>query len=201
MDKSEASARDRSRAEGCRPDGHEDPGCGDDGARFGQLAAYPAVLEARARELKPGALSSSRQPGACVVVLDTNVVLDLYFWKDAQCRRLAEDLREGLAAPVTSAACLEELADVVSRPAFGLSAEEQLTLVRAYAQRCSIVAPQVEAPVRCRDADDQKFLEAACAAHADILYTKDKLLARAARRLSGLGLIVRTPSQGEAEPA
>ena len=151
--------------------------------------------------MKPGALSSSRQPGACVVVLDTNVVLDLYFWKDAQCRRLAEDLREGLAAPVTSAACLEELADVVSRPAFGLSAEEQLTLVRAYAQRCSIVAPQAEAPVRCRDADDQKFLEAACAAHADILYTKDKLLARAARRLSGMGLIVRTPSQREAEPA
>ena len=44
--------------------------------------------------------------------------------------------------------------------------------------------PQRAGLPRCRDPDDQKFLEAALAAHADYLITKDRALLYFARRRS-----------------
>jgi predicted nucleic acid-binding protein len=44
--------------------------------------------------------------------------------------------------------------------------------------------PQRAGLPRCRDPDDQKFLEAALAAHADFLITKDRALLHVARRRS-----------------
>ena len=51
---------------------------------------------------------------------------------------------------------------------------------------------------RCRDPDDQKFLEAAAAARADALITKDEALLELARRKTKLPFRILTP-QGFAE--
>jgi len=50
-----------------------------------------------------------------------------------------------------------------------------------------------EALPTCRDPDDQKFLEAALAARADVLVTKDRELLRLARQRSRLPFRILTP--------
>ena len=185
-------------------------------ARFFVLAAWPAVVAARERALDVETMKASLADAASraheneqplTAVLDTNVVLDLYYWKDAHCEALAQDLAAGRLIAVTSVACLEELADVLSRPHFGLSEGEQLAALQAYAEAARIVAMNASlnpastpasiecpCPARCRDKDDQKFLDLAYALGADLLFTKDKLVRRAAKKLARFGLRTLSPA-------
>lgn len=185
-------------------------------ARFFVLAAWPAVVDARERALDVETMKASLAAAASraheneqplTAVLDTNVVLDLYYWKDAHCEALAQDLAAGRLIAVTSVACLEELADVLSRPHFGLSEGEQLAALQAYAEAARIVSMNASlnpastpasiecpCPARCRDKDDQKFLDLAYALGADLLFTKDKLVRRAAKKLVRFGLRTLSPA-------
>lgn len=185
-------------------------------ARFLALSAWPAVVDARERALDVETMKASLAAAASraheneqplTAVLDTNVVLDLYYWKDAHCEALAQDLAAGRLIAVTSVACLEELADVLSRPHFGLSEGEQLAALQAYAEAARIVAMNASlnpastpasiecpCPARCRDKDDQKFLDLAYALGADLLFTKDKLVRRAAKKLARFGLRTLSPA-------
>jgi predicted nucleic acid-binding protein len=52
--------------------------------------------------------------------------------------------------------------------------------------------PQVQLP-QCRDPDDQKFLEAALAARADFLVTRDQALLELARRVRQFRIL--TPAE------
>lgn len=181
-------------------------------ARFLALSAWPAVVAARERALDVETMKASLAAAASraheneqplTAVLDTNVVLDLYYWKDAHCEALAQDLAAGRLIAVTSLACLEELADVLSRPHFGLSEGEQLAALQAYAKAARIVAMNASlnpasiecpCPARCRDKDDQKFLDLAYAVGAELLFTKDKLVRRAAKKLARFGLRTLSPA-------
>lgn len=49
-------------------------------------------------------------------------------------------------------------------------------------------------PARCRDKDDQKFLDLAYAVGAELLFTKDKLVRRAAKKLARFGLRTLSPA-------
>ncbi len=184
-------------------------------ARFALLAGRCVIERVRCSEKDRHALFAGRalpdadQPQAAretaqeeaksdalpVVVLDTNVVLDIFYWKDAQSLALSEALQMGRMRVVTNAACLEEFADVLSRPAFGLSSEEQIAFLERYAHFCTAVDVDLAAPVTCRDADDQKFLDLAYSVAADMLVTKDKLLKKAAKRLARFGVRVCAPPQ------
>jgi predicted nucleic acid-binding protein len=46
----------------------------------------------------------------------------------------------------------------------------------------------------CTDPDDQKFLDAAFSAAADLLLTRDKALLKLARRAEAAGLLIRRPA-------
>jgi putative PIN family toxin of toxin-antitoxin system len=134
------------------------------------------------------------------LVLDTNVVLDLLHFRDAAALPLLTALQAGQAVAFRSAACLEELARVLAYPEFRLGEDGRRGILDAYlglTQHCEVVADA--ALPRCRDADDQKFLELARAARADILVTKDKALLEMARRKHRLsGLRIMAPAQAEA---
>ncbi|MFC5302762.1 putative toxin-antitoxin system toxin component, PIN family [Azospira restricta] len=119
------------------------------------------------------------------LVLDTNVVLDLLFWRDPRCAALAEALAAGRAHCVTDDACLAELERVLAYPQFALDEAAQRTLHAQYRALAEGVAAAgagepAELP-RCRDADDQKFLELAARAGAELLLTRDRELLRLAR--------------------
>ncbi|MBN9683651.1 putative toxin-antitoxin system toxin component, PIN family [Corallococcus sp. NCSPR001] len=110
------------------------------------------------------------------VVLDTNVVLDVFVFDDVFTRPLARALRSGALTAWADRHTLKELALVLAYPSFKLTADAQRTVRDAYGALVR-VADGEGAPVElppCRDRDDQKFLELAARAGASWLVSKDQ---------------------------
>ncbi|GAB3789870.1 PIN domain-containing protein [Dyella agri] len=135
------------------------------------------------------------------LVLDINVCLDLFVFGDAQCAALREALHTGAVEAVTDASCRAEWLAVLAYPQLALDAPRQAAAVAAFdAQlhqllatgRCSLAdAPKLP---RCRDPDDQKFLELAQACGAQWLLSRDReLLKLAGRTRRGHGFGILTP--------
>ena len=132
--------------------------------------------------------------GASVtLVLDTNVVLDLFVYEDPATvplrAALAEPHTRWLATPVMR----EELRRVLAYPqvvkrlaARALTAEAVLASFDARAQPVDL-APK--APYTCKDTDDQQFIDLAVA-HTAVLLSKDKAVLCMAKRLATLGVAV-----------
>ena len=127
------------------------------------------------------------------LVLDTNAWLDLLLFADARCLPLQAALDQGAAIVLTDQACRAEWHRVLGYPALRLSDSHAKQLRDRY----DALAVQVDAPVRpqpwptlprCKDADDQKFLELACAGHASALLTRDDALLSLGRRTLRAGL-------------
>lgn len=126
-------------------------------------------------------------PGQPLVVLDTNVVLDLLHFHDPGVAAVDAAIRSGAVQVVTDAACLEELRRVLAYPAFGLGEDERVSLHASYAVFAKVAAhgdvPALAAP-RCSDADDQKFIDLALRCGARFLISKDKAVLRLGRRFA-----------------
>lgn len=129
------------------------------------------------------------------LVLDTNVALDLVFWRDPAVAGLEAAVAAGAVRLLSNARCLGELRHVLQRPPFDRHADPE-ALFERFSALCEVVAPAVPdaepALPRCKDPADQKFLELARAARADLLVTKDKALltlARKKHRLAGFRIV------------
>jgi putative PIN family toxin of toxin-antitoxin system len=124
------------------------------------------------------------------LVLDTNVVLDLFLFKDSRVAALAEAINTGRVAILTEPACVEEFRRVLRYPAFALAEQDQTSMVASYLSVAMQGAPVQESkeqfPLRCSDPDDQKFLELAWQAGADLV-TRDKALLVLRRRFTARG--------------
>lgn len=117
------------------------------------------------------------------LVLDTNVALDLWLFDDPCCAGLRDALARGAWQAVTSAACHEEWRRVLRYAALALDEARIADLEARFDALCDFVAVTRDAPLpRCRDADDQKFLELARDAGALLLVTRDAELLRLSRR-------------------
>jgi putative PIN family toxin of toxin-antitoxin system len=111
------------------------------------------------------------------LVIDTNVVLDLFHFADPAALPLLAAREAGRAQFFTDGAALDELSRVVAYPEFGLSAMAGQELVTRYRQLVLPVEPgEVPKLPKCRDRDDQKFLELAFRCQAGLLVSKDKAL-------------------------
>jgi uncharacterized protein len=131
-------------------------------------------------------------------VLDTNVCLDLFVFDDPQCASLFAALRAGRIEWVTREDCCVEWQSVLTYPQLGLSAEDRARAQHLFDTWVRRIAPDATAQVpvalpRCRDPDDQKFLELAQQAGAVALLTRDDALLRLARRTKRDGLFVILP--------
>jgi putative PIN family toxin of toxin-antitoxin system len=123
------------------------------------------------------------------IVLDTNIWLDWLVFRDSSVLYLQNAVAEGRAEIVIDAACEAELERVLAYELgkHTLEAAAQaacLAECRRIALRIETAAPEAgraQLP-RCRDPDDQKFLDLALAARADCLVTKDHALLELARR-------------------
>jgi len=124
------------------------------------------------------------------LVLDTNVWLDWLVFDDPSIAPIKAAVEAKLAEVFIDAACEAELERALGYD-FGrkrtLAAADRdacIALCRRVARRIGSPVPEAER-VRlpaCRDPDDQKFLEAALAARAEFLVTKDRALLDLARR-------------------
>ncbi len=128
------------------------------------------------------------------LVLDTNVVLDLLHFADPRCAPLTAAQARGEAVFLADTATLAELERVTHYTEFGLDAAGAAALLEAYRRMIvSVEAGAAGRLPRCRDPDDQKFLELAARACADLLVSKDKALLGLKGR-QGLTFRILTPS-------
>ena len=125
------------------------------------------------------------------LVLDTQIWLDWLVFDDPGVRPLRAAVEEGRAEIWMDAACEAELGRVLAydlgRHTLTLEAQaEALAKARGIARRIetALTDTQKKSLPRCRDADDQIFLEAALAAGAAALITKDGALLELGRRKS-----------------
>ena len=126
---------------------------------------------------------------AARIVLDTNIWLDWLVFNDLSVLYLKKAVSDGKAQIFIDAACEAELERVLAydlaRHTLDPAAQAAcLAECRRVAQRIDAPAPEAERTLlpRCVDPDDQKFLELALAARADVLITKDHKLLELARR-------------------
>ena len=124
------------------------------------------------------------------IVLDTNVCLDLFVFQDPRWDALLAALESGAVEAVTRADCREEYLVVLHYKHLPLDEASRPLSAARFDALIKVVAPdaqQVRLPV-CTDRDDQKFLEIARDAKADILVTKDKALLKLARKTAQAGM-------------
>jgi len=131
-------------------------------------------------------IPASAQP----IVIDTNVCLDLFVFRDPRWAGLLAALESGAVQAVTRADCRDEYLHVLHYPHLPLDDSTRPDAAARFDALIRVVAPDSRAirlPV-CTDRDDQKFLEIARDAAAAILITKDKALLKLARKTAREGL-------------
>jgi putative PIN family toxin of toxin-antitoxin system len=129
------------------------------------------------------------------IVLDTNIVLDLYVFKDPATIPLKTALQSGTHQWIATQPMRDELARVLAYPQiaprlafYQLTAPDVLAQFDKFAQ-LNPVAPK--ASVTCKDADDQKFIDLAVA-YKSVLLSKDNAVLCMAKRLTALDVDVNT---------
>lgn len=124
------------------------------------------------------------------IVLDTNVCLDLFVFKDPRWSALLAAIESGAVEAITRADCRAEYLVVLHYKHLPLDDDSRPLSAARFDQLIKVVEPPesgVRLPV-CTDRDDQKFLELARDAGAAILITKDKALLKLGKRLAKAGM-------------
>ncbi len=133
------------------------------------------------------------------LVLDTNVALDLFVFREPAARHVLDALHGGAVQAVVDEACRAEWLAVLDYPALALDGEARRAAASAFDASTLLLrdaAPRADVKLpRCADPDDQKFLELALSAGAQWLLSKDKEVLRLARRTAREGWFqIVTPS-------
>ena len=127
---------------------------------------------------------------AQAIVIDTNVCLDLFVFNDPRWDGLLAALESGAVEAITRADCRDEYLVVLHYKHLPLDDDSRPLSAERFDRLIKVVAPEpklVRLPV-CTDKDDQKFLEVARDASAEILITKDKALLKLARKTAQAGM-------------
>lgn len=118
------------------------------------------------------------------VVLDTNILLDIFVFDDERAANLKQAIVTRSIQAIASQKTLEEFTDVIARPLFGLDDQTQAAILeqwKSVAQLCDD-SSLASAPWKCRDADDQVFLDLAYQLRPATLISKDNALLQIAGR-------------------
>ncbi len=127
------------------------------------------------------------------IVLDTNVCLDLFLFRDPACMPLLAALQAGTVQAVTRVDCRAEWQRVLHYPQLPIDDAMRPGIAAAFDRLIHHLPEAITDPgepllPRCADPDDQKFLELALAARASWLLSKDNALLKLDRRTRGAGL-------------
>ena len=134
-------------------------------------------------------MSGPASPSA--VVIDTNVVLDMWVYQDPATPPLLRALQAGAVQWLATPPMREELLRVLDYPHIAkrrgrdaVSVQDVLAQFDSFAQ-LQPIAPK--AAYVCKDEDDQQFIDLAVA-HQALLLSKDKQVLRLTNRLARLGV-------------
>jgi uncharacterized protein len=153
-------------------------------------------------------MPASPAASALRVVLDSNVWIDILVFDDPHTRPIRAALESGALEALIDARCLAELIYVLDYPQFAKRAVDKTAALATVSRLTRFVEPESTAerepndgtaatesaqtasasairPLpKCKDRDDQKFLELAYAAKADWLVSKDRAVLKLARRIA-----------------
>jgi putative PIN family toxin of toxin-antitoxin system len=126
------------------------------------------------------------------VVLDTNILLDIFVFNDERALQLKEALFDKTTQFLASQKIIEEFADVISRPLFKLDKQTQTAILTQWQ---SIAEQQddsnlASAPWQCQDPDDQIFLDLAYQLRPTILISKDNAVLQIAHRAASENILI-----------
>jgi uncharacterized protein len=134
---------------------------------------------------------------ALPIVLDTNVCLDLFVFADPRGAPLADAMRANRVRAFGSVDCRAEWLRVITEVKLGLGSPQQQAADAEHQRWVDSArgdAVQIEPRLpRCRDPDDQKFLELAHQVGARALFSRDRallVLNRRTQRISGYQVLV-----------
>ena len=129
------------------------------------------------------------------VVLDTNIVLDLFVFSDAAALPLKQALKAGTIDWISTQAMRDELERVLAYPQIvprlALYQLQAGDVLAAFDRHVRIVETAARASVTCSDADDQVFIDLAVA-HQAWLLSKDQAVLSMQKRLLALGVRAQT---------
>ena len=125
------------------------------------------------------------------VVIDTNIILDVFVFADAAAKPIKKALEAGELDWIATQPMRDELARVLAYPKivprldfYQLSADDVLASFDRHARLLEIAA---KASLTCSDADDQKFIDLAVA-HQAQLVSKDRAVISMSKRLLAHGV-------------
>ena len=125
------------------------------------------------------------------VVLDTNIVLDLFVFRDAAALPVLQALEAGTLDWLATPAMRVELDRVLGYPQVAprllFYKLQPADVLAAFDRHARLVDAAVKAPVTCSDADDQIFIDLAVAPGAWLL-SKDRAVLSMQKRLLALGV-------------
>ncbi|RMX04758.1 putative toxin-antitoxin system toxin component, PIN family [Corticibacter populi] len=138
--------------------------------------------------------------GPTALILDTNIVLDLLLFGDPAAMALQAQLQAVLAQPaqwrwIATQPMREELRHVLAyahlQPRLAYYRREPAQILAHFDAGVELVEIAAATVFRCKDGDDQKFIDLAVA-HQAVLLSKDKAVLRLRKRLARVGVQVDT---------
>jgi len=127
------------------------------------------------------------------VVIDTNILLDAFIFNDPAAQPLKQALASGQLRWLATQPMRDELQRVLGYkqiiPRLAYYQLSPADVMVQFDQHAQLVPVAPKAPVTCRDADDQKFIDLAVA-HKAMLLSKDNAVLCMSKRLLALNVIV-----------
>lgn len=106
------------------------------------------------------------------VVLDSNVYISAFLF-GGHPRSILEKIISGQIIGMVSAAILDEVQEVLQRPKFGLTDATVMALISELQELCTVVMSTKAVRAIADDPDDNRILECAFAAEADVIVSGD----------------------------
>lgn len=135
------------------------------------------------------ALPASGAGALPIVILDTNALLDWRVFKDPAAHPVARGLLEGRLRWLACPSMEKEWHQVWPRSVFARWQPDPALTTTVF-QMAEMVDEPPRGPLRCKDPDDQVFIDLALHVGASWLFSKDAALLKLARRARQRGVAV-----------
>lgn len=131
------------------------------------------------------------------LIFDTNIILDILVFKNPDSCLLWDTILKGENSSFCSHDTLSELKVVLSRPIFNLPPKNQQLVVEEFLSHSRLVEIEANAPCKCKDPEDQKFIGLAFTLAPSKLVTRDKKILKCAKKLRKHSVEIEIPGRNK----
>lgn len=129
------------------------------------------------------------------LIFDTNAVLDIFVFNNEETLCIWRTVEEKKNESYCSQETILELKLVLSRPVFKLTEKNQQGILETFLSNSKLMTIKKHCACRCKDPEDQKFLDLATNLASSKLITRDKRVLKCARKLRKYSVEIQSPHQ------